>query len=302
MVSAIIVTARLNNYLEGCLNSLKAQALPDLEIILIDNSLPENKGLAYAAALNKGIGMSRGDFILCLNDDVTLEKYFISEALKGFSISDKVGMVSGKVLRMDKVTIDTTGLFLTCWRTAKERGYNQQDKKQFENPGYIFGVNGAVAFYRRKMLEELKVAGEYFDADFGFFYEDLDISWRAQRKGWQGYYVPEAVACHVRGASVRSQEGINRPYALRFLNDDLLFDLIKNRYLTIIKNESIIGFVIFLPFMFGYNLLLWGFVLIFRPRVIKKFILEQGYYFSMAFKKRKLISSALAAPCAPRRR
>jgi len=42
--------------------------------------------------------------------------------------------------------IDSTGLFLTPWRTAKERGYGDKDRGQFGKEGYIFGVNGAVAF------------------------------------------------------------------------------------------------------------------------------------------------------------
>ena len=47
----------------------------------------------YCQSLNKGIEMSRGDFILCLNDDVILDKRFIEEALKGFNFGGKIGMV-----------------------------------------------------------------------------------------------------------------------------------------------------------------------------------------------------------------
>ncbi len=194
IVSIIVVTCGVKNYLKDCLNSLETQSYSTPEIIVIDNSLnpdfsqeinkdypeiklyssPEN--LFYCAALNLGIDTSRGDFILCLNDDVVLDKKFIEEALRVFDIDARIGMVSGKILRSDGKIIDSTGLFLTPWRTAKERGYGLRDKRQYEKEEYIFGVNGAVAFYRRQMLEDIKIDTDYFDTDYHIFYEDLDVA------------------------------------------------------------------------------------------------------------------------------
>lgn len=305
LVSIIIVTCGKKDYLRACLESIVAQTYPGLETIVIDNSLnhktsreieqsyPEAKihisprNLYYCEALNKGIAMSRGGFILCLNDDVVLEKRFVEEALKGFAVDKRIGMVSGKILRQDALTIDSTGLFLSYWLTAQERGYSAKDRGQFENEGYIFGVNGAVAFYKREMLEDIKEDDEYLDCDFHIFYEDLDVSWRARRKGWQGYYVPKAIAFHVRGGTVRSQEGTGRPFARKYLNDNLHLDLIKNRYLAIIKNESFIGFLYHLPGILLYEALAWGYILFRRPRLIKIF-LSGLKYLMRALRKRKL--------------
>ena len=52
-----------------------------------------------------------------------LDKKFIEEAIRGFFVDSKIGMVNGKVLRSSGKTLDSAGLFLTAWRTAKERGY-----------------------------------------------------------------------------------------------------------------------------------------------------------------------------------
>ena len=305
IVSVIIVTCAIGDYLKSCLDSLKGQTHPFLEIILIDNSLNPNfsqtiskawpevklysspKNLFYGQGLNRGIQMSQGDFVLCLNDDVILEKRFIREALRGFSISESIGMVSGKILRQDKQTIDSTGLFLSPWRTAKERGYGIKDKGQFEKEEYIFGVNGAVAFYRREMLEQIKADAEYFDSDFRMFYEDLDIAWRAKNRGWKGYYIPAAIAYHVRGATARQGKGINRRFARHYLSDELHADLIKNRYLAIIKNESRAGFFLHLPLAVFYEILLWGYILLFRPRLIKRFVLDLKR-FNSAWRKRRV--------------
>jgi len=306
LVSIIIVTCGRRDYLRSCLDSIKKQAYSALEIIVIDNSLNPNfsqeiikrypevklhaslKNLPYCGALNKGIEISKGYFILCLNDDVTLDEGFIEKALGGFSINKKIGMVSGKILRSDGKAIDSTGLFLSIWHTAKERGYGLKDIGQFEKEEYIFGVNGAVAFYRREMLENIKIGSDYFDTDYRFFYEDLDTAWRGQNFGWKAYYIPEAIAYHVRGATARAGYGIDKPYARRYLNSDLHLDLIKNRYLTFIKNESFFRFVLYLPFILLYDFLVWGYILIFRPSLIKKFLLNLKYLKS-AFKKRRLV-------------
>ncbi len=314
IVSIVIVTRGVGNYLESCLDSIRNQTYKNLETIVIDNSLnqdfaretaedyPEIKiysqmqNLFYAKALNKAIRVSKGDFILCLNDDVILQERFIQEALRGFYPDSSVGMVSGKILRSNGITIDSAGLFLTPWRTARERGYGSKDRGQYNYPGYIFGVNGAVAFYRRKMLESAKIGDEYFDSDFHIFYEDSDIAWRAQGFGWRAYYAPSAVAYHTRGGTVRKGSGINKSYARRYLNDELHLDLIKNRCLSIIKNETVSGFLLRLPFILFYDFLILSYVLFFRFYLLKR-IPSNLRYLKSAWVKRRIIKDRRKRQC-----
>lgn len=303
LISVIILTCGKNNYFVSCLESVVRQTHPHFEIICIDNSLDpavsraalkicpalnvfsSERNLYYCEGMNKGIEMSCGDFILCLNDDVTLDPHFLQEAMKGFLRGDKIGMVSGKVLRQDGVTLDSTGLFLSVWRTAKERGYGVPDRKQFEVEEEVFGVTGAAAFYRRRMLEDIKEAGFWFDPSFNIFFEDLDISWRANRRGWKAYYMPRATAYHVRGGSVRKGSGVGKSCARKYLSDTLHKDLIKNRYLTIIKNETLAGFLAHGFPMFFYDLCSWLFILFQKPRVIALFFAEASLL-SRAIRKR----------------
>ncbi|MCX5698302.1 MAG: glycosyltransferase family 2 protein [Candidatus Omnitrophica bacterium] len=295
MVSVIIVTIGAKGYLQLCLNSLLEQSHLPFEIIVIDNSSKPNfareicrlfpsvklytsdENLFYAAGLNKGIGLSQGEFILCLNDDVILDQEFIRQALEGFLIRENIGLVSGKILRSSGKILDSTGLFLNAWRTAKERGYGQPDLGQFEQGGFIFGVSGAAAFYRKEMLEEIKDKNGYFDSRFNMFYEDLDISWRAQKYGWLAYYVPTALIYHVRGGSFRPDSGIDKPIARRYLSTQLQCDLIKNRYLTILKNENFLSLILHLIPILLYELCVWSYVLIFQPKVIKVFLSKKRF-------------------------
>lgn len=288
-VSVIIPTCGNDSYFISCLESLCRQTCPPAEVILINNSLSAeleqkareiypsikiltpDRNLYYGESLNRGIAMSAGDFILCLNDDATLDKDFIGEALKGFHADKSIGMVSGKILRPNRKTLDTTGLFLSVWRTVHERGHGRIDRGQFEKEGFIFGVGGAVALYRRKMLEEIKRGTSFFDPSFRMFYEDLDLSWRAHHRGWKAYYVPTALACHVRGGSVRNKPGQGKPWARRYLSDEFHSDLIKNRYRAMAKNETFGAFCLHLVPIVFYDLCAWCYVLFFRPKVIRIF-------------------------------
>jgi GT2 family glycosyltransferase len=305
LVSIIIVTAGKNDYIWTLLESIKKQTHPCPEVIIIDNSLsrdlkqeilnnypgafiyPQKENIFYCRALNVGIAQSRGDFTLCLNDDIILEPDFIKEAIQGFDIDPRIGLVSPKILRSNRKTLDSAGLLPGLAYTATERGYGAKDRGQFDKPGYVFGVNGAAAFYRRAMLEDIKEGSNYFDPVFHIFYEDLDLAWRAQRRGWKGYYLPCAVAYHIRGGTVRSRDGIDKPFARRYLNDDLHADLIKNRYLTVIKNESFWGLVAHLPFLLLYDVVIWVHILMFKPRLVKK-IFRNLRYLKAAFAKRGL--------------
>jgi GT2 family glycosyltransferase len=199
---------------------------------------------------------------------VVLQDDYIGEALRGFQAGERIGMVSGRILRFDKNTLDSTGLFLTPFRTARERGYGQKESGRYLKAGYIFGVCGAVAFYRRKMLEAVKAGEEYFDNSFGYFYEDLDIAWRGQRQGWRGYYIPTAIAFHLRGASVREPHGCGKPFARLYLRREFKRNIRRNRYAMILKNESLWPRLLHLPLAAAYDLAVWLFIICSKPAAI----------------------------------
>lgn len=232
LVSAIVVTCRAHEFLQPCLESLEEQRYARREVILVDTSADALRcggTRGYGQGLNEGIRRARGEFILCLNDDVILDRDFISEALRGFSVHPAVGMVTGRILRMDRQTIDSTGLFLSIWAAPRERGYGRRDRGQYNRSGYVFGASGAAALYRRGMIDDLAGSGNFYDPALRFFYEDLDVAVRAQAKGWKGYYCASALAFHLRGGSCRTSAGRGKAHARRYLDDHLLAELFKSR-------------------------------------------------------------------------
>ena len=271
MVSVIIVNYNRKDLLKECLDSVIGQSFKDIELIVVDNAssdgsiemlgtyYPEIRlirnaaNLLFAKAQNQGIDASRGKFILCLNSDCILDKDYLKEALNAMGLDPVIGMVSGKILRKDGKTIDSTGLFIGRSRKAVERGYDRKDVGQYNEPGYVFGTSGACAFLRKSMLKGIKDRYGYFDERFGMYYEDLDLCWRAQKKGWKTYYNPKAVVYHARGGTAIGKKSEKGP---RFLSlpEELKKRYVRNRYMCMKKNDSFAGIVLHLPFILCYDM------------------------------------------------
>jgi len=302
LVSVIIVNWNGAKFLESCLDSVLNQSYPDREILMIDNASQDNsvqivrerylqpasdvpvrlvensENRGYCEGCNQGIDLAAGAYILILNPDTILSPNFIQSLVSSAELDPRIGMVAGKLLRFDRVTLDTTGQFLRWNLTPLDRGYGEQDTGQFDTPGYSFSTCGAAAFYRREMLEDIKIDGEYFDTSFFTYYEDLDLGWRAQLLGWKCYYNPEALAFHYRGGSLHQPEGwehLPRPlkgilprYSFRDKPPFLQKHILKNRYLTLVKNLGALDLILNLPSLLLFESLIWGYACLIQPELL----------------------------------
>jgi GT2 family glycosyltransferase len=95
---------------------------------------------------------------------------------------------------------------------------------------YVFGATGAAALYRRAMVEDVSVEGEFFDEDFFAYREDADLAWRAQLLGWKCLYVPVAVGWHER--RVTPERFSQLPLVINWHS-------VKNRFLMRLKNATL---------------------------------------------------------------
>lgn len=254
MVSVVITTYNSAEFLKACLESVKAQSYGSVEVIVIDNASTDGtravlekfresirlifneKNTGFAAAQNQGMRSARGDWFLSLNPDVVLSPNFIVEIVAAGESDPKVGAVSGKLLRWHpgkepefSRIIDSTGIYFTPSLRHLDRGSEQADEGQYDKLEYVFGATGAAALYRRKMVEDVSVEGEFFDERFFAYREDADLAWRAQLMGWNCVYTPRAVAWHVRRVT---------PERRGQLPTEINWHSIKNRFLMRAKNIS----------------------------------------------------------------
>jgi len=244
-VSVNIVTFNSAADIAACLTSLQSQTFKDFEIRVLDNAsadasvesvrrfnveiIASSVNTGFSKGHNTLIRNSRSDYILVLNPDTVLRPDFIREMVAALEARSDAGSASGKLLRMDKTTIDSTGIVMLRNQRHLDRGAGDPDIGQFDRPEDIFGPSGAAAMYRRAALESCAVNGEYFDEDFFAYREDADLAWRMQLFGWTSIFVPSAVAQHRR---------VVTPERRGQLSPIINYHSVKNRFLLRINNMS----------------------------------------------------------------
>lgn len=255
LVSINIVNWNGLKLIGDCIESIKSQTYENIEINIVDNNstdgsteflaatypeitiLKNTRNEGFSKAHNHAIGISSGEYILPLNFDIILTPTFVEEMVKAIESSCEIGIVSGKLyaLRDGEETniIDSTGITMQGMFPA-DRGQNEADSGQFNKSGYIFGASGAAPLFKREMLEDIKLNGEYFDEDFFIYVEDVDLCWRAQLYGWKALYAPAAVAYHQRGLTRQNDSGMKIDYLLIGY---------RNRYWAIMKNADITSLI-----------------------------------------------------------
>jgi GT2 family glycosyltransferase len=251
-VSVTLVTYNSGRFIKRCLESVLEQKYPRLEVIVIDNASTDGtidllepfestcrihynqENIGFAAAQNQAIALSSGQWVLTLNPDVVLLPNFIEELVLAGTVDPKIGTVCGKLLSMsasydlpDQQLVDSTGIYFTPTLRHLDRGSQEPDKGHYLNFEYVFGATAAAALYRRKMIDDISIDGEFFDSDFFVYREDADVAWRAQLMDWRCLYTPEACGYHVRNV---------RPGKRHALPADINMHSVKNRFLMRIKN------------------------------------------------------------------
>jgi GT2 family glycosyltransferase len=240
-----IVTFNSAPDIVDCLKSLRQQTFRDFRIYILDNAskddtlslirafdarvISSNVNTGFCKAHNELVRATDSEYVLFLNPDTILRSRFLEELILALDARSDAASASGKLLRMDGRTLDSTGIVMLRNQRHLDRGAGEADSGQYDVFGEIFGPSGAAAVYRRKALEDAAIDGQYFDEDFFAYREDADLAWRCRRLGWSSLYVPSAVALHRR--RVTPERRGNLPKLINCHS-------VKNRFLLRINNMT----------------------------------------------------------------
>lgn len=200
------------DWISESLVSLQKQTYP-ADIIVVDNGsvdnsiqlirkkfpkvrlieLPENTG--FDGGVNAGIrpALTEGyDAVAVFNNDAVADEDWLKHLVAVMKSDKKRGIACGKQLYTDKKHIDSTGDFYSIWGMPFPRGRNQVDNGQFDKPEALFCAPAAATLYHADLFKEIGI----FDEKFFAYYEDVDISFRAQLAGWKVWYEPKALVYH----------------------------------------------------------------------------------------------------------
>ncbi|KGE20495.1 glycosyltransferase family 2 protein [Paenibacillus wynnii] len=249
-------------------------------LVLIQNQI--NTG--FAPAHNQAISVTNTDYILVLNPDLTINPDYVSRLVDRMEADPQIGSATGKLLlKADHQIVDSTGLRMNRSRRAFDRGAGEPSDHWRES-GPVFGVSGAAAMYSRRMINDISVEGEFFDGDFFAYKEDVDVAWRAQLLGWQGFFDGEAVGYHERGWKASGRD--SKPMFIRRIS-------YINRYKMIYKNEQLRTLFMTLIISIPYEMAAHGYMLLKEPGLIKAW--KSFFAQSPALKRKRKYIQARAA-------
>lgn len=222
-IAVIVPNWNGKDSIANCLDSLKVQSIKPM-IIVIDNGsvdgsvdlikqkypdvnlLSQSRNLGFAGGVNVGVkrAMSEGiELIGLLNNDAIVDGRWLESLVNILQADKKLGIVTSKLIDSEKRYLDSTGDFYTTWGLPYPRGRGEAVSSKYDADTDVFAASGGASLYRAEMLKEIGL----FDEDFFAYYEDVDLSFRAQLAGWKVAYVPEAIVYHQIGATSSKIKG-----------------------------------------------------------------------------------------------
>jgi len=210
LVSVVIVNWNGKKFIAECLDGLRKQTYKDHSIVLVDNAsgdgslelvhrkypevktIPLDANLGFAVANNRAIQSIGTEYVALLNNDAVPHPGWLENLIEALEMNLDAGMAASKMLLYDHPDIiDRAGDIYTTAGTALLNGRGEPSKN-FNKPAWVFGACAGAALYRKRMLDDIGL----FDEDFFLLYEDVDLSFRAQLRGYRCIYVPDAIVYH----------------------------------------------------------------------------------------------------------
>ena len=242
--------------MDPCLSSLKKQTFKDFRTLIVDNAsadgsveyvrehYPEidlitlDKNYGFSRAVNIGIRHSRTPYVILLNNDTTVDPYYIEEMVKAIEQSPRIFSVSSKMIQMyHPELIDSAGdlYTLTGWGVCRGVG---RPISNYSKSDEVFSACAGAAIYRRQVFKKIGL----FDEKHFAYLEDIDVGYRAKIFGYRNMYCPTALVYHVGSGTSGS----------KYNSFKVKFSARNNVYLNY-KNMPLLQLLVnFLPLLGGY--------------------------------------------------
>lgn len=248
LVSVIVVNYHGADETIACMRSLQQRLdYPRVELICVDNSgsdadeasrirtaVPDatvvaaGHNLGFAGGVNLGARNATGTVLALLNNDARPAGDWVHAAITTLRSDPTVAAVASKVLDWEGTAVDFVDSALTWYGMGyKPHAGSVLDdipSAEHELGKDVLFPTGAAMFVRASVFAEL--GG--FDERFFMFYEDVDLGWRLNLRGWRVRYVPESIAYHRHHATMSAQDSPDSGRETFLLERNALAALYKN--------------------------------------------------------------------------
>ncbi len=221
-LSVVIVSYNVRRFVEQCLDSVrKASEGLDVEVFVVDNASSDDTveviprrypwvrfianadNLGFARANNIAIRQAVGEYVLLLNPDTIVARETLRQAVDFMDGHPKAGGAGVRMHNADgTLAPESRRAIPTPWVSClKMLGFTRRyymSHLSWDEPGRIEVISGAFCLLRRKALDEIGL----LDEDFFMYGEDIDLSFRLLKGGWENWYLPLDII-HFKGESTQ---------------------------------------------------------------------------------------------------
>lgn len=219
-------------------------------------NLPSNKRLLLIKN-NKNYGFTEGnnigiryvlntlnpEYILLLNNDTVVDRYFLDELVEVAESSPKIGFIGPKVYYYDykgrKDVINFAGGKQNLWKFKPSHiGYKEIDKGQYDTNKEVDYIHGCCLLARAQMLEDIGL----LDKEYVSYREENDWAIRGYNRGWKSVYAYKSKIWHKIGGSTNRDTNLFVDYLET-----------KNRFLFVKKYSNYWQILSFLVYFFVFD-------------------------------------------------
>ncbi len=205
LVSIVILTYNRINVLIDVINKLKNLTYKNIEIIIVNNNSTDNtkqkleelfpeillinldKNIGISA-LNYGLKVAKGKYILQLDDDSYPENDLIEKAIIEFENDNKLGFIAFKVINLR---------------------YNICETKDFTEHPKLF--NGCGVMFNAQVFYN----SGYYNKNIFIYYNEIDLAIRIIDKGYKSLYKQDLIVYHLQ-TSVSRENKEHNPFISEF--------------------------------------------------------------------------------------
>lgn len=216
-ISVIIANWNGKPFLGDCLEAMRRQTFRDFETIVVDNgskdgsveyvrtefpevqllALPDNLG--FTGGNIAGYTQASGNLVALLNNDTEAHPSWLAAIHRASHAYPGAGSFASKMMYFDERSrVENCGFDMGIAGVTVDLGRDEPDGPEWTESREVFGACGGAVAYRRRMLVEIG----FLDPDFVMIYEDVDLSFRAQLRGYGCVCIPGAIVYHRYRATI----------------------------------------------------------------------------------------------------